>query len=193
MEPKGAVRQCTYRYRKDGSFIFFSFLPSIILFWQFNQFCRLCNYLNRKPPGPSRPPCRCSWRVTLLLMEHFFHPHPKVAAVGCRVGHCWATWDSLPSQVWTCRLVHGNQAPGKAVSRLHPPTSCLSASWEKTLARLAACTEQGGFALRNLLQASSKEPKSCLYNGTPSVRTVEIKAVTLNDFFNPVMEKMLSS
>lgn len=63
---------------QEGWFLyfFFFFLPSIILFWQFNQFCRLCNYLNRKPPGPSRPPCRCSWRVTLLLMEHFFHPHP---------------------------------------------------------------------------------------------------------------------
>lgn len=152
--------------------LFLFFLPSIILFWQFNQFCRLCNYLNRKPPGPSRPPCWCSWRVTLLLMEHFFHPQPKVAAGRCWAGHCWATWDSLPSQVWMCSLVHGNAAPGKAVSLLHPPASCLAASWEnlqwgcthKSVHRKRLCSQEP-------LQAASKEPKPSLYSGTTAVRT----------------------
>lgn len=109
------------------------FYPLSFFFWQFNQFCRLCNYLNRKPPGPGRPPCICSWRATLLLMEHFFHPHPKVAAVQCQVGHCRATWDSLPSQVSMCRPVHSNGAPGKAVSLPASPNFLPVSKLGKTL------------------------------------------------------------
>lgn len=147
---------------QEGWFLYYFFLPSIILFWQFDQFCRLCNYLNRKPPGPSRPPCRCSWRVPLLLMEHFFHPQPKVAAVGCRAGHCRATWDSLPSQVWTCRLVHGNQAPGKASHCCIPQLPACQQAGKKLQQGCCTnlvCTEQAGFAPRNLSQAAPKEPK----------------------------------
>lgn len=99
---------------QEGRFLYYVFYP-LYFFSDSLTNSADSNYLNRKPPGPGRPPCLCSWRATLLLTERFFPPQPKGSSCTMSVGHCRATWDSLPPQVWTRRLVRGSRAPGKAV------------------------------------------------------------------------------
>jgi len=118
-----------YRYRKDGSFISLTLCNS---FWWLNQFCRLCNYLNRKPtdsadlPADTAGELLCSRRSLSSC-----HPQPKAAAVRRRVRHCRAPRTCcLPG----CRLTGSSTAMeplGKPSRCLRPLPSCLSASWEK--------------------------------------------------------------
>lgn len=105
----------------EGWLLQVCFFTPCNFFWQLNQFCRLCNYLSRKPPRPCRPPCLCSWRAILLLMEHFFHPHPKVAAVRCRLDTVGPPGTCCPPRCGLAGLSAAMEPLGRLPGCLHPP------------------------------------------------------------------------